>query len=320
MNGHEKASAWLAGTLESAFVAHRRILFELAYRITGTVTDAEDIVQETFARALARPPADREAPLRPWLVRVAANLSRDALRRRRARRYFGPWLPEPLENEDQFAEIPEERPGPEARYSLAESATFAFLCALEALTPKERTVLVLRDVMGLEPDETAEMLSTSSGNIRVVHHRARRKLGGYDIERRIPDEALRERTLHALGALLGAIAAGESAKVARLLSEDCVLETDAAGEFHAAVVRVVGKDRIAQTEIHIAAHTAIRSARFASINGLPGIVFEFEVHHARRAPRAVFLIDVANDGRIRAIRSVLATKKVSSFVTTPNRE
>jgi RNA polymerase sigma-70 factor (ECF subfamily) len=307
--------------LESAFANHRRLLFDLAYRITGLATDAEDIVQETFARALSRPPADLDATLRPWLVRVAANLSRDALRRRKARRYFGPWLPEPLEDEverDFLHEIPEKGLGPEARYSLAESATFAFLCALEALTPKERTVLVLRDVMGLEPDETAEMLSTSPGNIRVVHHRARRKLDGYDADRRIPDEPLRERTRQALTVLLTAIANGEPASVARLLSDDCVLETDAAGEFQAAVVRVSGKDRIALTEIGIAARTVVRSMRLASINGLPGIVFEFEVQRLRQAPRAVFLIDLAKDGRIRAIRSVLASQKVISFVVTSN--
>lgn len=317
-SSNEAVAPW-PGALESAFADHRRVLLDLAYRITGTVSDAEDIVQETFARALSKPPPNLEAPLRPWLVRVAANLSRDALRRRRARRYVGPFLPEPREDEserDALAEIAEQNPGPEARYSLRESATFAFLCALEALTPKERTVLVLRDVMGLEPVEAAEALATSAGNIRVVHHRARRKLAGYDTDRRVPDERLREQTSHMLHALLRAIATGETANVASLLADDCVLETDAGGEFHAAVVRVSGKERVARTEINIAAHTAVRSMRFASINGLPGVVFEFETHRARQAPHAVFLIELANDDRIRAIRSVLATRKVRAFVAS----
>ncbi len=318
MNAHETKGR---SALEAAFASQGRLLFALAYRITGTVMDAEDVVQETFARALTRPPADLDSPLRPWLVRVAANLSRDALRRRRARRYFGTWLPQPLEDEvgrELLTEIPDDKPGPEARYSLTESATFAFLCALEALTPKERTVLVLRDVMGLEPDETAEMLSTSPGNVRVIHHRARRKLEGYDAERRAPDEELRERIRHVLSALLTAIAAGEPESVARLLSDDCVLETDADGEFHAAVVRVSGKERIARAEIGISRRMVVLAMRMASINGLPALVLEFAVTRARQAPRAVFLIDLAKDGRIRAIRSVLASQKVRSFVVTSN--
>jgi RNA polymerase sigma-70 factor (ECF subfamily) len=77
------------------FEAHRRALFGLCYRMTGSAADAEDLVQETFRRALERPPRDLDAPLRPWLVRVATNLAIDALRRREREGYFGPWLPAP---------------------------------------------------------------------------------------------------------------------------------------------------------------------------------------------------------------------------------
>src|SRR6185369_7281442 len=78
----------------------KRFLWGLSYRMTGSTADADDIVQETFVRALERPPADRHAAWRPWLTRIAMNLSRDLLRRRRRRSYVGPWLPAPIETDE----------------------------------------------------------------------------------------------------------------------------------------------------------------------------------------------------------------------------
>lgn len=309
----------LEHTLDAAFRREGRALFGLAYRITGSASEAEDVVQETFARVLAHPPPDLSLPLGPWLTRIAANLAKDALRRRRARKYFGPWLPEPLEDgaKIEVAGIeaaPDLGPGPEARYSLSESASYAFLCALEALGPRERTVLVLRDVVGLDADETASMLGTTAGNVRVIHHRARAKLDVREDALGPVDEARRERTRHTLGALLAAIGASDHDAVTRLLSDDCILETDAAGEFHAAVVRVRGRDRIALTQLSIAGHLVVRGARMASFNGLPALVLDVIPERARQAPRSVFLLDVDAAGRIRAIRSVLASAKLAHVV------
>src|SRR5215468_2295607 len=78
------------------FDEHKRCLWGMCYRMTGSAADADDIVQDTFVKALEKPPSDMKAPLRPWLVKVAMNLSRDQLRRRRRREYFGPWLPSPV--------------------------------------------------------------------------------------------------------------------------------------------------------------------------------------------------------------------------------
>ncbi len=309
-------SASLEQSLDDAFRAEGRALFAIAYRITGSASEAEDVVQETFVRALAHPPADREAALRPWLTRIAVNLAKDALRRRRSRKYFGPWLPEPLEDGARIEVVGVEgaadlSPGPEARFSLSESASYAFLCALEALGPRERTVLVLRDVVGLDAEETAAILGTTAGNVRVVHHRARAKLRVGEDAERPADDALRERTMRALGALVAAIGSGDVAAVASLLSHDCVLETDAAGEFHAAVVRVVGRERIALTQVSIAGHLVVRSARVTSVNGLPALVMDTVPERARQAPRSVFMIEIDDQGLIRAIRSVLATHKLA---------
>src|SRR5215471_17471425 len=117
------------------FDEHRRYLWGICYRMTGSAADADDIVQDTFVKALEKPPKDMEAPLRPWLVTIAINLSRDQLRRRRRREYFGPWLPAPVMTEDEspleLDHQPAAEASPMAQYDLTESITFAFLVALE---------------------------------------------------------------------------------------------------------------------------------------------------------------------------------------------
>src|SRR5258705_13309027 len=132
------------------FDEHKRFLWGVCYRMTGSAADADDIVQDTFVRALEKPPADMNAPLRPWLVKVALNLSRDQLRKRRRREYFGPWLPSPVmtEGDSQLAldDPPALEMSPVARYAFHESVTLPFLLALEALTPPQRAGLLLPDV------------------------------------------------------------------------------------------------------------------------------------------------------------------------------
>src|SRR5687767_12106876 len=141
--------------LSSVFTAHQRDLWALLYRMTGSVADADDLLQETFARAIERPPPRLDLPMKPWLARVALNLARDHLRARRRVQYYGPWLPMPLETTEETSP-PSFDPGPEWRYDLLESVSFAFLLALEALTPSQRAVLLLRDVFDYSVRETAE--------------------------------------------------------------------------------------------------------------------------------------------------------------------
>src|SRR5215475_8429408 len=103
----------------------RRLLWGLCYRMTGNAADADDLVQETFVRVLEHPPRRLDEPLRPWLIRVAINLSRDLLRRRRRRGYVGPWLPSPVPTEDEapasFEPAAPSEDSPAARYDLLES-------------------------------------------------------------------------------------------------------------------------------------------------------------------------------------------------------
>ena len=160
------------------FDKHKRVLWGMCYRMTGSASDADDIVQDTFVKALERPPTDMDAPLRPWLVKVAINLSRDRLRRRRRREYCGPWLPSPVltdgEDQSQLDHLTSTEDSAGVRYERMESVTLAFLLALEALTPAQRAVLLLRDVFDYSTTETAEALDMSEANIKVTLHRARR--------------------------------------------------------------------------------------------------------------------------------------------------
>ena len=176
-----------------ALETDRRLLWGLCYRMTGNAADADDLVQETFVRAIEKPPRRANEPLRPWLVRVAMNLSRDLLRRRKRRGYVGPWLPSPVPTDEEspasYEPLAPSENSPAARYDLMESVSFAFLLALEALTPSGRAVLLLRDVFDYSTSETAEALDITESYVKVLLLRARRKMREYDKSRAAPSPA-----------------------------------------------------------------------------------------------------------------------------------
>lgn len=296
--------------MTDSYEAHRRALFGVCYRMTGSAADAEDLVQETFRRALERPPPDADAPLRPWLIRVATNLCIDTLRKRQREGYFGPWLPSPVET-NELAEPLEL--GPEARYGLLESASNAFLIALEALDARQRAVLVLRDVLGASGAETAAMLDESEGNVRVILHRARKALAGYDRERAPLDAAQRQKTGARLRQLLLAVAAGQTALAVELLSEDVTSHHDAAGEVIAAVVPVVGRARVLELYEKIQGSSPWPEFMHErDLNGLPAMVVQLPSRPGRHAERCVMSVELGPDDRIRAIRCVFASRKLTA--------
>src|SRR5205807_6487914 len=142
------------------------------------------------------PPRRVDDSLRPWLVKVALNRARDVLRSRRRQQYTGPWLPSPVETasdepgtlvHDMASDPPSHEPASlENRYELLESVSFAFLIALEALTPTQRAVLLLRDVFDYSVRETASALDLSEANTKTIHHRARQAMSAYDAARQAP--------------------------------------------------------------------------------------------------------------------------------------
>jgi RNA polymerase sigma factor (sigma-70 family) len=299
--------------------AHREPLLRLCYRMTGSSADAEDVVQETFARALARPPADLGRDLRPWLVRVAMNLSRDALRARRRRGYVGTWLPSPHET----AAI--SRHDPEARYGELESVTFAFLLALEALGPNQRAVLLLRDVLDYSVQETAAALELSEANVKTTLHRARAAMAGYDATRMPPTPQLQRRTRDALVALVLHLTTGNDAALEALLAADVRARNDGNGEFFAARKPVLGlrkvilfhrkvQPRLPRDVWQLLSGASLPRVALLEINGLPALVSELQ-HPLKPgvARRSVVRVELGRDGRIAEIDSVVASGKLQAI-------
>ncbi len=319
------ASASAPADLARVFHEQRRFLFGLCYRMTGSAADADDLVQETFARALANPPARTHEPWRPWLVRVAVNLSRDELRRRKRRAYKGPWLPEPVDDAQLFepAHEPAHEPASTAgRYELIESVSFAFLLALEALTPVQRAVLLLRDVLEYNGAETAEALDLSEANVRVVHHRARAAMAAYDARRRRPNPALTAQTLDVMGRFLRCMSAQDVAGMEALLTADVVTLNDSNGRYPAAGVPVVGANKVARFHAGIAdlRKQQVPRIEVRSLNGALAIVCSYEPPVTDRfAPAFITLGELDEQGRIRRIYSVLNPEKIARFIPSGTR-
>jgi RNA polymerase sigma-70 factor, ECF subfamily len=302
------------------FAADRQLLWGMCYRMTGSASDADDLVQDTFLRAIERPPARRDEPWRPWLVKVAMNLARDSLRRRRRRAYRGPWLPSPIETGDESAIPAYERPAhgdnpTEGRYELLESVSYAFLIALEALTPQQRAVLLLRDVFDYGVAETAAVLDLSEANVKTSLHRARKTMTAYDANRTPPSRALADKTREVLEKLFAAVAAQDEATCRELLSARVVALSDGGDEFLAAKVPLVGVDRVLRFELGLArkGHASITRIEMRELNGLPAWVVELEPRLPRTAPRFVTRCDLDAAGRVVAWHSILATAKLTAI-------
>jgi RNA polymerase sigma-70 factor (ECF subfamily) len=310
----------LRTALAQAFRDHERHVWALAYRMTGSAADADDVVQETFARAVARPPARLDEPLRGWLTRVAVNLARDALRRRRRGRYVGPWLPSPVESPAFEEPAAPTAAGAAARYDLRESASFAFLLALEALTPRQRAVLLLRDVLDYSVQEAADALSLSEANVKTTHHRARRAMASYDTTHRPPDAALADATRTALERFVTALVNEDATAAAACLAEGVRALSDGGGEYVAALRPIRGADRVTRFLLGLHSKTAL-SGRFAmrTFNGLPAIVVEWDTPATRRrhpegrwAPRVVLRCELDAAGAIVEVHMVSASAKLTA--------
>lgn len=302
---------------------HRGLLWGLCYRMTGTPADADDLVQETFLKALEHPPSDVESSLRPWLVRVAMNLARDTLRRRKRRSYVGVWLPAPVDTIDgesagwpEPATLPDT--GPEAHYGAKESASYAFLLALEALTATQRAVLLLRDVLDFSVKETADSLDMSEANVKTTHHRARAAMASYDRERQPLDENLRRRVEETLAKMMACMATGDVSGLRELLADDVLALSDGGGYAFAARSPVRGAGKIARMYIKLSSRA---SAQFRGeirlVNGLPALVFDDPAPSSPSVERAVFRIELDANGKVREIHSIAAPPKLTAVASVP---
>jgi len=212
--------------------AERPYLFALAYRLLGSAADAEDVLQEAFLKA--RAVDDIRSP-RALLTTIVTRLCLDEVRsaRRRREEYVGPWLPEPIATGE---------PGADDRTIAAESMSMAFLVLLESLSPLERAVFVLREVLDLDFGEIAEAVGRSEAACRQLLHRAREHVAARPA--RFPVAPTAQRSLTA--AFLTALGTGDLDGLMRLLTEDVAFTTDHGGKARANLRTVAGRDRVAR--------------------------------------------------------------------------
>jgi RNA polymerase sigma-70 factor (ECF subfamily) len=277
--------------------------------MTGVAADADELVQETFVRALETPPDDLTRDLLPWLVRVATNASHDVLRRRKTQAYVGQWLPSPLADDT----LGDEQLGPDARYGQAESVSLAFLVALEALSPTQRALVVLRDVLGYSVAEAAEVLSLSEANVKTSHHRARAALERYDRERSVPRVPI-EQARAAMLRFMTMVQTGEVERIACLLAEDARAVNDGGGEFLAALNPIVSREHVARFFLGTSKGAEIADVQLKVYNGLPAVYLVLKPLRPRVAVHSVHMVDLDPSGEIKAVYSVLATRKLAHLL------
>ncbi|WP_141577305.1 RNA polymerase sigma factor SigJ [Actinomadura sp. WMMA1423] len=279
--------------LDEEWADHRPAVFGAAYRITGSVADAEDITQDVWLRASARESLDDVRDLRAWLVTVAARRAYDVLGSARARRvdYVGPWLPEPLLT------------GPDAAEPVLvdETAGTAMLVVMEELSPPERVAFVLHQAFEVPYEQIADVLGRSAGACRQLASRARRKIAAALPARPAP---ARERD-RVLEAFRSAYERGDEAALLALLDPDATYTTDGGGRVFAARKVIAGAGRVATALLRVGARNTFR-LEFAEVNGRR----ELLVRRDGR-PAAVDTVEVAG-GRITAIRRVLNPEKLTS--------
>lgn len=226
-----------------ALEAERRNLLARAYRMLGTVADAEDAVQETYVRWYRLSEEERAGIIHPaaWLMRVAGRICLDVLGSARVRResYVGPWLPEPLPRSSPL--VASTQLDPLDRVTLDESVSMALLVVLESLTPAERVSFVLHDVFGVPFAEIAEIVGRSQDAVRQLASQGRRR-----VRERREGLATREQHDAVARAFLEASETGEFDRLVALLDPDVVLRSDGGGKMSAALRPVLGSDRVAR--------------------------------------------------------------------------
>ncbi|MGN9806028.1 RNA polymerase sigma-70 factor [Micromonospora sp. L32] len=244
-----------------AFLAHRNLLFTVAYEMLGSAADAEDVLQETWLR-WAGVDLGAVRDQRAYLVRITTRQALARLRAlgRRRESYVGSWLPEPLLTTPDVAEDVE----------LADSVSMAMLLVLETLTPTERAVFVLREVFDVGYDEIAEAVDRSQAAVRQIAHRARAHVAA----RRPRGAVSAAETRDALEAFRRAAETGDLQSLLDILAPDVVLVGDGGGVKQAVPRPVVGADKVARLLVAGLGRLAdTASLRPAQVNGYPALIF-----------------------------------------------
>jgi RNA polymerase sigma-70 factor (ECF subfamily) len=246
------------------FVAHRNLLFTVAYEMLGSAADAEDVLQETWMRWVG---VDLEhvRDRRAYLVRITTRQALNRLRasKRRKETYVGPWLPEPLLTAPDVAEDAE----------LAESVSMAIMLVLETLSPTERVVFVLREAFGFGYDDIAAAVDKSPAAVRQIAHRARRHVDARRPHRVVtPSE-----TRTALESFRRALETGDPQVLLDVLAPDVVLVSDGGGVKQAALRPIGGADKVTRFIIGGTGKAeAALTLDLVTVNGSPALVVRLD--------------------------------------------
>jgi RNA polymerase sigma-70 factor (TIGR02957 family) len=297
----------MSASLARLFEELRPAAFAIAYRMLGSVSEAEDVVQEAFLRLhrMLREGERVESP-RAYLSTVVTRLCIDQLRSARARRerYVGEWLPEPLLASDEA--------DPARHAEVADSLSLAFLVLLESLSPEQRAAFLLREVFDYPYDQIARIVGKSEDNTRQLVTRARRQVQ----EGRPRFEASRERREVLARRFFAAAVDGELEALEELLAHDVVLHGDGGGKAPALAHPVHGRTKVARTLLawfRAAARIGGVSLQAAEVNGQPGAL----LLDPQGRLVTVLAVDVA-DGQVQAIRSIVNPDKLRHLGPTAN--
>ncbi len=280
---------------ESTFVELREELFAIAYRMLGSASEAEDVLQDAYLRWRRQTEATIQKP-KAYLTTLVTRLCIDFLTsaRRRREQYVGPWLPEPLVVDES---------DPLQGAEMADSLTLAFLVLLEELTPPERAAFLLREVFEYEYGEISEVLTRSEESCRQLVSRARAHVAG----RRRRFDADRTHVRELTTRFIGACASGSVEDLMSLLAPDVVVWTDGGGKAKAAPRPVIGAHRASRFLVGISRDVSVdASVRQLSLNGQPGIV----ISRGTKVLEAVVL-DVEG-GKICGVRVVANPDKLGA--------
>ncbi|MGD0067249.1 MAG: RNA polymerase sigma-70 factor [Streptosporangiaceae bacterium] len=287
----------------AAYQEFRPLMFSIAYRMTGSVGDAEDIVQEAFLRLtrVLRDGVSIASP-RAYLATATTRLAISYQRSARVRResYVGAWLPEPL--------VAGHEPDPGEQAAMSDSLSMAFLVLLESLSPAERAVFLLHEVFSYGYTEIAEITGKSEPNCRQILTRARHRVDeGRAGVKRPRFEASREQGDEVARRFFAATAGGDMAGLLELLAPDVVMVGDGGGKAWAAARPLHGSQRVARFMLGLARQGPRLGARveLAWINGQPGAV----TYDAADRIISVLALDIA-DGLVQTIRSVVNPDKL----------
>ncbi|MFI6900393.1 RNA polymerase sigma factor SigJ [Nonomuraea sp. NPDC050394] len=278
------------------FESFRGRLEAIAYRLLGSASDAEDVVQDTFLRWHAADRALIETP-EAWLTKVLTNLCLSQLGSARVRRetYVGQWLPEPVLTGDRML-------GPADTAEQRESVSMAMLTLMERLSPNERVVYVLREAFGYPHREIAEILDLTEVNCQQIYRRAKQHLAAGRSRGEV-DAGMAEKIVRGF---LAAALSGDTEPLVRLLSDDAVSVADGGGRIPARRTPVEGPAKIARYLLHAFRPTDAKRALFTGggglafyaivVNGGPGLLVE-----TGKGVLGVFCLDVAPGGAVAAI-------------------